>query len=354
MNDERHRLLALTDHLAAAGPAQKAWTWQSWQIERIEQGMNNRLFRVQGEGGEYAVKFTIRDRRDRAGREWWAMHGLQAAGLAVAPQPVLLVRHRHAQPVVVQSWLAGDVDGQLPAADGDWQQIIDHLRLVHSVCPGALCQRLHGHRWGRTILASVHTLTWSRLWPDLRPVVLHLTNSADAMAQIRWQLAQIPAVAQPRLVQELAARAARITFPTWPPVRLTLCRADPNIRNFIRRPGGWASVDWEYSGWGDPAFEIADLLTHAAHLDIGDERRQWCIDRYCAQSPDPGCAERIAVYCTLMLVWWCVRLARYTYETARGLDPRLAQPAGDWAATKQRQLEIYLERADAALTSWGG
>jgi hypothetical protein len=36
----------------------------------------------------------------------------------------------------------------------------------------------------------------------------------------------------------------------------------------MRRAGAWASVDWENSGWGDAAFEIADMMTHPAYVTV--------------------------------------------------------------------------------------
>jgi hypothetical protein len=69
----------------------------------------------------------------------------------------------------------------------------------------------------------------------------------------------------------------------------------PNIRNFIRRAGGWASVDWENSGWGDPAFEIADLMTHPVYAAVPPERWEWLIAVYCTARGDPGGQQRIRV-----------------------------------------------------------
>ena len=38
--------------------------WQDWQIEPIFGGANNLLFRATGEPGDFAIKFTIRDRSE--------------------------------------------------------------------------------------------------------------------------------------------------------------------------------------------------------------------------------------------------------------------------------------------------
>jgi len=57
--------------------------WQRWRIARLTGGANNRLYRATGDKGEFAIKFTLRDARDRAGREYHALAALQRAGRAV-------------------------------------------------------------------------------------------------------------------------------------------------------------------------------------------------------------------------------------------------------------------------------
>ena len=50
------------------------------------------------------------------------------------------------------------------------------------------------------------------------------------------------------------------------------------LRNFIRRPGCWASVDWEYGGWGDPAFDAAQWATHASYVEVPPSHWAWALD----------------------------------------------------------------------------
>src|SRR5829696_8910504 len=83
--------------------------WRDWQIARVAGAGNNLLFRATSGAHDLAIKFTIRDARDRAGREYTALLALQQAGLAVAAVPLWLDRDSYAQPVVVQSWLEGAV-----------------------------------------------------------------------------------------------------------------------------------------------------------------------------------------------------------------------------------------------------
>jgi thiamine kinase-like enzyme len=107
-------------------------------------------------------------------------------------------------------------------------------------------------------------------------------------------------------------------------------------------------VDWENSGWGDPAFELADMITHPAYATVPAERWSWLVEAYCARSDDPDTATRVRVYHRLMLIWWAARLARMLYEVPRGGDRRLAARPDDWQADIKAKYERYLELARAA------
>jgi thiamine kinase-like enzyme len=172
---------------------------------------------------------------------------------------------------------------------------------------------------------------------------------ADGLDHIRQQLAYIPESGQPAALHELIRNVEAAQLPDWLAPPLALCRVDPNTLNFVRRPNAWASVDWENAGWGDPAFEIADVITHPAYADVLADRWKWLIEAYCAQCGDPGAATRIRVYRLLMLVWWVARLARTLYEVPRGGDQRLvARPRG-WLADIRAKYESYLELARRSL-----
>jgi hypothetical protein len=120
---------------------------------------------------------------------------------------------------------------------------------------------------------------------------------------------------------------------------------DNNTLNFIRRPGRWASVDWENAGWGDPAFDIADWMTHAAYLDVSPERWDWVVEEYSSLVDDVTVVQRIWTYYKILLVWWVARLARYLYEVPRGLDPRLVEWPQGWRADLEGKYERYLALA---------
>jgi aminoglycoside phosphotransferase (APT) family kinase protein len=300
-------------------------SWRDWRIRRVGGGQNNLLYRANGPSGDFAIKFTISDQRDRAGREYNALRALRATGLAIAPEPVLLDRAHYLQPVVVQTWLAGEVGAAPPANDAEWLALLSHLAATQSVTPNSTRIRL-------------------------RRAVLNLRSAAEGRRAIQQQIAAIPKQAQPAEIQDLARRIEALDSSQWKAPPATLCRADPNIRNFVRRPGRWASVDWENSGWGDPAFEIADLMTHPAYAGVPAARWGWVIATYCELRQDADAEVRIRTYEPLMLVWWVARLARMRYDLSNGRDQRLAAWPEGWQDEVQAKYARYLELATLAIT----
>jgi len=314
------QLRPLLDYLAHVQLSTSA-TWQGWHITPIAGGANNRVYRGSGPGGNVAIKFTIRDQRRRAEREYAALRALEQHALAIAPRPVALDTSS-AQPVVVQTWLDGELLRAPPGTDDDWSHLVQHL-------------------------ATIHTVTPANTGITLASAVLAADSAVSCRRLVHEQLALLPPAAQPAELVALVQRLDRRRHRRWPPPPVALCRVDPNTSNFIRRAGPWASVDWENSGWGDPAFEIADLITHPAYLEVAPARWDWVVERYCRLARDTNTALRIGVYRRTLLVWWVARLARVLYDVPRGEDRRLVAWPADWEAETKRKYQHYLERAQA-------
>ncbi|HEY1013700.1 MAG TPA: phosphotransferase, partial [Herpetosiphonaceae bacterium] len=173
-----------------------------------------------------------------------------------------------------------------------------------------------------------------------------MRSPAEAVARAEQQLALVPPAGRSPALLELFGALRCQPWADWAPPPPAWCRNDPNPPNFIPAAGRWRSVDWEYSGWGDGAFEIADLLAHPAYAAVPAARRAWLIAAYAAATGDPQAPERIHVYFAAMLVWWVARTARVLH----GSDTRrLAELPGDWLARAEAQHETYLKWARAAL-----
>lgn len=320
-------LYPLLDHLAQNNH-QSATTWQDWQIDRIGGGYNNLLYHATSSVGDFAIKFTIRDERDRAGREYGTLSALQRTNPSLAPKPILLERHRYAQPVVVQSWLNGVVMNAPPHSDAEWEELLNYYLLIHTITPDTI------------------KITLPPSYLDIRSVKM-------GKEAVQKQVDCIPNAMQPATLTGLISRFRRKFNFEWGSTTISLCRADSNYLNFIQSVDGLKSVDWEYSGWSDPAYEVAEMMAHAAYINVPSSRWEWMIDTYCKQTEKPDMMERIRIYYQIMLVWWAARMARSLYETPLNLDQRLAdQPSIDmaeWQRKAQVQYEHYVDLAEANL-----
>lgn len=300
--------------------------WGGWSLRPVAGGANGRLFRATGPGADLAVKWTPRDTRDRAGREFAALTLLARSGAAVAPAPVLLDRDSYRLPVVVQSWLDGEVLDAPPHSDDAWAALV-------------------------AALATAHRRTAGAAPPDVERAVITALDAADAKALVASHAARLPADARPAALRRLLDRFDAWTPPAWPARRRALCHTDANWRNVLRRPGLWGLVDWENSGWGDPAFDVADLLTHPAYDAVPAERWPQVVAAYAAAADDPDAPQRIEAYAPALRVWWAVRWARTLYEVPRGLDERLAPRQPSWQADAEAALARAVEGAEGHLTS---
>jgi len=295
-------------------------TWQGWEVVRLDGGANNRLFRARHACGEYVIKFCVRDERRRAEHEFRALTALKEAGLRIAPMPVLLDVEGYRLPVVVQTWLEGSGVQRPPRTEEEWEELLKHYQQVHSVTsstcsPGPL--KAYGAR-----------------------------SVGEGRSLVSEQLARIPRASRPPALLSLVRRLEGTAFPSWTDAPVTLCRIDPNVSNFVRTVDGLASVDWEYGGWGDPAFDLADLMAHPTYLGVPPSRWAWLVEAYAEVAGDQAVAARTWAYLKILLVWWAVRLARVLYEAPLGLDRRLAPRPADWEVDAQARYTHYLRVAE--------
>jgi Ser/Thr protein kinase RdoA (MazF antagonist) len=131
----------------------------------------------------------------------------------------------------------------------------------------------------------------------------------------------------------------------WFPLRL--CHVDPNLANVVWSEDGrlrW--VDWEYSGWGDPALDVAEMRWHAALAGLSEAQHAWLRDNYRRPDDDEGFGERIALWDRLLATRWPFLVLRWLWSEHNGLDRvRLTRPAVDPAELHAR-LVGFIERAE--------
>jgi len=327
-------------HAVAAVHAAGAnvWTEGHVTVRRVSGGSNNALYRVDDGERSYACKLCVADGRRRAAREYGALRLLHAAGLDIAPQPVGLDESCAVVPfpAVIYRWLTGEPTGQPLTA----QQLAALVATYQ--CAHALRQRDH---------PRFHMPEAWFHWFDLAPYLAELHDFLDEYGP--WLETTRPDGWELRdrlghLVEECAEVFAstgvdpgRGRFP------LCLCRVDANLANAIwDRDGRLRWVDWEYSGWGDPALDLAELRWHAALAGLDDAQHTWLRDTYRRPDDDPGFDERIAVWDRLLATHWPFLALRWLWSEHNGPDRvRLTRMSVDPAKMRAR-LVHFIERAE--------
>jgi thiamine kinase-like enzyme len=298
-----------------------------WHITRITGGLNGLIYRAEREHGQpLAVKICKRDERNRAEREFATMTALAEAGCDVAPKVLYLAPDPPGLPgaVVICEWLEGRTLEAYPPPDDHvtWMAILESLAQIHSLTPEE-----------------------SRV--TLQNAALHMLEPEHVLREINNQLARLPegkiGNLDRRQLENLLTVASRIPQGRWQfPVQPRLIHCDPNCRNMIEFEGVIRLIDWENSGWGDPAFDIADLCANPLYgIALPAEHHAWMWTEHSRLLDDPTLPERAALYTRLLHVWWVMRTGRYLVEANTRLkginlaptEVALAQQAFVWERT---------------------
>ncbi len=321
-------LMDLVARLHAAG-ADCRLDADGWRIERANQGANGLIYRAQSDQHDLAIKISARDARDRAGREFGALRALQRAGLAISAEPLYLGRNHPGLPgdAVMMAWLPGAALSEPPHAENRlwWLAILHALTSVYRAVPQSSGE-------------------------PLRPAVMPVTHPADLLAMLARQAARLlryPSAApvSHRALPGLLRRAAKSVPWRWrsdPPRCLILCDANP--ANFLFDGASIRLVDWENSGWADPAFDLGDLCAQPAYTGLPADHHAWLRHEAGGLLGDPSFADRAAVYARLMLIFWVINLTQ-----------KLVAPPTRLAGVRQYSRDeieqkrlAYWERAQAA------
>lgn len=207
--------------------------------------------------------------------------------------------------------------------------LLDHVLAVHTVRP-----------------SDTPALSIAEVAVPLPPATLRATHPHELLAFLQQRAAALPPDATIEPVAALLAGLEKREFRDCPAPSLALLHCDPNLRNFVRRPSGWLSVDWENSGWGNPALEIADLMAHAAYMDVPMAIWEWVVQQVVERWEDDTAVTRIWAYYPLLLTFWVVIFTQSMYELTHGLpNNRLAPRPSDWAETLPQKYNYYLQLA---------
>jgi thiamine kinase-like enzyme len=267
---------------------------------------------------------------------------LRQARLDLAPQPLWLDETcaRLPVPVVIYEWLPGT---PLDASINDRQlaALLESIQQFHSLQPRS---------FPRFDLAEAFFH-----WFDFKP---YIAEQRELAAKYGPWLAAFdpdgPALMDRirRLIDNCAEAALQSKVsPGRDDVPLCLCRVDPNLANAIGCDDGrlrW--VDWEYSGWGDPALDLADFRWHAAMEALSDEQHARLRDHYRRPADDPAFDERLKIWDCILVVRWPLLILRLLWSRYNGPDRvRLTRPSGEAVSEVRARLIRFIERAERLL-----
>ena len=317
-----------------------------WRVERVRMGMNNALYRVEGEGQVFAVKLCVDDERRRAQREYAALRLLWQAGADIAPQPLGLDESAAIlpYPAVVYRWLPGEPlseelsGGKLPGRK--LAALLETVQLVHRIEPAGFENQEEAglpEAWFHWFERQPYLEELNGFLEQYRSWLCENIAKGEAICA---RLERI-VTACTRAVNDSSAKINRGSVP------LRLCHVDPNPANLIWSEDGrlrW--VDWEYSGWGDPALDLADFRWHQALSFIGPEQAAWMRAHYQPPLGDDGFAQRLRLWDTLLAARWPFLLLRWLWSLQNGPDrERLSMPQAQATEVYQQMVRL-IERAE--------
>jgi aminoglycoside phosphotransferase (APT) family kinase protein len=302
------------------------------------------LYRIEVGGAWFACKLCVPDERRRAAREYHVMRLLQMSEIDVAPAPFALDESCSIVPfpAVIYRWLSGPPLAA-PLSAQQLAALLDSLQRTHSLRTDAASTE-PGTAW-------FHWFDWGPYLADLNALLKDyggwLADADPRGPALRERLA--------RLVDRCAENvAASNVSPARENIPVCLCRVDPNLANVVCGADGrlrW--VDWEYSGWGDPALDLSELRWHATLIRVTEAQQRWLRDHYRRPRKDASFDQRLTVWDHILATRWPLLILRWLWTMDNGPDRlRLSQVAVDPAQLRER-LGRFIERAEQLVTESG-
>jgi hypothetical protein len=264
---------------------------------------------------------------------------IESRSLDIAPKPLVLDESCSIvpYPAVVYTWQEGEPFGSVPTQDQLAALLVVLVRQLG-------CRPLPDDDPG-LVSAWFH-------WFDRGPYLRELHELLDLYG--KWLAKQPPNgrdlcnrlhLLVEKSDQDLWHATVELSLSV---VQRRLCHVDPNLANAIWCPDGavrW--VDWEYSGWGDPALELADFRWHIASAEISQDQHNWLRAQIGSLIGDKYFTQRLAFWDRLLVTRWPFLILRRLWSAINGPDRvRLNKPTADltelWG-----QLNKLIERAEA-------
>ncbi len=300
------------------------------RVAELRRGQNNRIFRVEAAGGNYALKrYPADDRRDRMRAELEALAFFARRGIGRTPR--LVAREPETRHVLL-SWMEGEPIAQVSDAD---VAAFAEFQIELDAAIDARARREIGE-------ASEACLSGRRILAQVGGRFRHL-------AAVKAEMPQFAAFYDGMLVPALEALEAQarrdcarigLDFDAdLPAERRTLIASDFGAHNALRRADGTLSLlDFEYFGWDDPATSVALFVMHPA-MQLSASQKLIYRQRLFEHFRGTGAADRLAALMPLHVLRWCGIILnellpeRWRHRLVSGAE------LGGWDEVRQAQIE---------------
>lgn len=273
MNDDltrsiHHYLTHAPSSLFAGQPVEMLNHWQ---------GEGNLLWRVAGRGRAAVVKLFLDAGQARNRRQFDAHTLFAPSGLAPTP---LWYDHNPegvAREINIYTWVEGEA---VAAEGGAFHELAHAIARIHTTCSDEV-RRFSPHPYNLQYFWRIEQTSIAAVKEWLAQTGLHAFG-ADYAA-----------------LTSAASQVADQVLSLWASAASTPVHGDLRLEHALLTPHGICFVDWEMSGLGDPALEIARFLQRSQSLAHPEQLAAW-VDTYLAAVNLPGLGQRIAAYNSLL------------------------------------------------------
>jgi hypothetical protein len=294
-------------------------------------GGNNRLFRVETEGGKLlALKTYVRqtsDPRDRLGTEFASLEFLRRHGIICVPAAIAI---DHAAGCALYEW----IEGTPPRAERQsLAAALDLLRALDRVSDSADAAGLPP--------ASEACLSAGELLAQVERRLAALTTVASEHEDLARFLRRFSDAFDERRSRARAAHArAGLAFDAPIAARQRrLCPSDFGFHNaLVRADGTVIFLDFEYFGWDDPVKVVSDFVLHPGMELTAEHRRRFLAGAIDVFAADASFADRLEADLPLYALRWTMILLN-EYLPERWQRRVLAGYRDERATVLRRQLE---------------
>jgi len=250
-------------------------------------GRNNGVYSAECGGRKFCFKLYKADERQRAPREWEALNFLAGRGYSYSPRPFYFEEDPEA-PLVVMEFAEGVSLGGKHLDRAQLRALVEAQKTLNAI------PFEEGHNLFRVLDGSRRLEGMKNFMQMADPNELG-EAAAEALAMWReWLQGPDP---------ETIARPAPLVF----------SRVDPNLANCLWDGTRMRIVDFEYSGWADRPFDIAEVAEHVQSRGTPEAEWGWFVEQFELSAAE---RRRFAAAKRFMALFWVMLL----WRGARGQD----------------------------------